>query len=249
MKFILLALPLLFSISSTTAETLNDAKSIIKSAINNYRGLSSYSEASMTIHRPDWQRVMSMKAWTEGLDKSLVRITAPIKDKHAGTLLIDDNMWSYAPKINRIIKIPSSMSNQSWMGSDFSNNDIARADDIIDRYTHTLIETIKTNGNLIYIIQSIPHEEAPVVWGKEVLSVNENHVLLKHEFYDQDLQLVKTLTASEIKIINGKHVSLRQRMQKINRKNEWTEFHTTHITFDIEIDKNTFTLSNLRNPR
>ncbi len=241
--FSLLYLPL------ANSEDSPSAKSLIKSALDNYRGLTSYSEATMTIHRPDWERVMSMKAWTEGLDKSLVRITAPIKDKNAGTLLIGDNMWSYAPKINRIIKIPSSMSNQSWMGSDFSNNDIARADDIIDRYTHTILETETHNNKTIYTIQSVPHEDAPVVWGKEILSINEDHVFLKHQFYDQDNQLIKTLTASDIKIINGKHVSLKQRMQKTEHKNEWTEFHTTLIKFDIKIDKNTFTLSNLRNPR
>lgn len=231
------------------AEESPSATSLIKSALDNYRGLSSYSEASMTIHRPDWERVMSMKAWTEGLDKSLVRITAPIKDKDAGTLLIDDNMWSYAPKINRIIKIPSSMSNQSWMGSDFSNNDVARADDIIDRYTHTILEIKTINNKKTYIIQSVPHEDAPVVWGKEILSINEDHVFLKHQFYDQDNQLIKTLIASDIRIVNGKHISFIQRMQKSNHENEWTEFQTNLIKFDINIDKNTFTLTNLRNPR
>ena len=244
----LLSLSLLLFLSSVCTAEQPDAKSIIKSAIDNYRGLTSYSEATMTIHRPDWERVMSMKAWTEDLDKSLVRITAPIKDKDGGTLLIGDNMWSYAPKINRIIKIPSSMSNQSWMGSDFSNNDIARADDIIDKYTHTTLETKTSGAKKIYIIQSVPHEDAPVVWGKEILTINEDHVLLQHDFYDQDNKLIKTLTASDIKIIDGKHVSLRQRMQKTGHDNEWTEFHTTVIKFNIKLKKNTFTLSNLRNP-
>lgn len=246
-KYVIVLIFFYFSLAN--AEDSPSAKLLIKSALDNYRGLSSYSEASMTIHRPDWKRVMSMKAWTEGLDKSLVRITAPIKDKDAGTLLIDENMWSYAPKINRIIKIPSSMSNQSWMGSDFSNNDIARADDIIDRYTHSILETKIIDNKKIYIIQSVPHEDAPVVWGKEILSINEDHVFLKHQFYDQDNQLIKTLTASDIRIVNGKHISFIQRMKKNNYENEWTEFKTSLIRFDIEIDKNTFTLTNLRNPR
>lgn len=238
-----------FYLPVATAEIAPSATSIIKSAIDNYRGLSSYSEATMTIHRPDWQRVMSMKAWTEGLDKSLVRITAPKKDKDSGSLLLDDNMWSYAPKINRVIKIPSSMSGQSWMGSDFSNNDIARADDIIDKYTHTLLETKTSNGHKLYIIQSVPHEEAPVVWGKEVLQIRDDNVLLEHAFYDQDGILVKKLTTSEIKQISGKSVATTQRMQKADKKDEWTEFHSSVIKFDITIPKNTFTLTNLRNPR
>ena len=235
--------------SSFSAAELPDAKYIIKSAIDNYRGLSSYSEATMTIHRPDWERVMSMKAWTKDLDKSLVRITAPVKDKDSGTLLIDDKMWSYAPKINRVIKIPSSMSNQSWMGSDFSNNDIARADDIIERYTHTILRTELKDNQKTHIIQSIPHEDAPVVWGKEVLTINENHVLLQHEFYDQDNKLIKTLTASDFTVVDGKHISLTQRMQKTSRDNEWTEFHTTLIKFNVKFSENTFTLLNLRNPK
>ncbi len=73
--------------------------------------------------------------------------------------------------------------------------------------------------------------------------------MLKHEFYDQDNILIKTMVSSDVKIIDGKHVSLRQRMQKANKPNEWTEFFTSVIKFNIEINKNTFTLSNLRNPR
>jgi len=240
--FILSAFPAFAAEQPTAIE-------LIKSAIDNYRGLNSYSEASMTIHRKEWERVVEMKVWTEDMDKSLVRVTAPKKDKNAGTLLIGDNMWSYAPKINRIIKIPGSMSNQSWMGSDFSNNDIARADDIIDQYTHRIINTSTENNKKIYTIESVPHEDAPVVWGKEVLRINEDLVFLQHQFYDQDNQLIKTLVASEIKLIDGKYISLRQRMTKTNNKDEWTEFHTSTIKFNIEFSSNTFTLSNLRNPR
>ena len=242
---------IIFSISFSTfayaSET--DASAIIKAAIDNYRGLSSYSEGSMTIHRPDWERTVSMKVWTEGLDKSLVRITAPAKDKGSGTLLIDNNMWSYAPKINRVIKIPASMSQQSWMGSDFSNNDIARADDIIDNYTHTLLETKKTDSGTTYLIQSIPDEDAPVVWGKELLTIDQNHVLLKHEFYDQDNTLIKTLNTKNIKVIDGKHVAMIQRMQKSDKDNEWTQFQTSSVKFNVKMNKNTFTLLNLRNVR
>ena len=245
----LAAVIFLISLSTPTYATELDANAIIKAAIDNFRGLSSYSEASMTIHRPDWERTVSMKVWTEGLDKSLVRITAPAKDKGSGTLLIDNNMWSYAPKINRVIKIPASMSQQSWMGSDFSNNDIARADDIIDQYTHTLLETKKTDKGTTYLIQSIPDEDAPVVWGKELLTIDQNHVLLKHEFYDQDNTLIKTLSTKNIKVIDGKHVAMIQRMQKSDKDNEWTQFQTSLVKFNVKMNKNTFTLLNLRNVR
>ena len=246
MKFSLLSILLLLMPVIAGAE---DARQIIKNALDHFRGLTSYSEASMTIHRPDWQRTMDMKIWTQGLTRSLVRITAPKKDMGNGSLLIDDDMWSYTPKINKVIKIPGSMAHQSWMGSDFSNNDVARADDLIDKYTHKILQTSQHNGHTVYLIESIPHEDAPVVWGKELITVRDDHVLLKHQFYDQDNILVKQLITREIKFIAGKNLATIERMQKVDVEDEWTEFRMTHIQFDADISKNTFTLSNLRNPR
>ncbi|MDX1812428.1 MAG: outer membrane lipoprotein-sorting protein [Gammaproteobacteria bacterium] len=226
-----------------------DAKEIIKSAIDKYRGETSYSEIEMTIHRPDWERTMSLKAWTQGLDKSLVRITLPKKDAGSGNLLIGDNMWSFTPKINRVIKIPSSMSNQSWMGSDFSNNDIARADDLIDQYNHRLVKEEKIDNRVVYEIESIPHDDAPVVWGKEVLKVRDDDVLLEHAFYDQDGKLIKKLVTLEIKVFSGRTIPAVQRMQKVETKGEWTEVRVSKAEYGIDIPGRTFTLTRLRNPR
>ncbi|MDH5765747.1 MAG: outer membrane lipoprotein-sorting protein [Gammaproteobacteria bacterium] len=226
-----------------------DARQLIKNAIDHFRGLSSYSEVSMVIHRPDWERTLDMKIWTRGLDRSLVRITAPVKDRGNGSLLIDNDMWTYAPKINRIIKIPASMANQSWMGSDFSNNDVARADDLIEKYNHRILQTQQQQDIKIYVIESIPHDDAPVVWGKEVITVREDYILLRHEFFDQDNQLVKYLVADDIKQFGDKKLATVERMQKVGVENEWTEFRLNHIKFNIELGEHAFSLSNLRNPR
>ena len=131
-----LLLPLVVLTASATAAE-RDATQIVKAAVDHWRGLSSYTEMTMVIHRPDWERSMTMQAWTKGDDRSLVRVIEPKKDRGNGTLTDDNKMWTYSPKINRVIKVPSSMMGQSWMGSDFSNKDIARADDIIDQYDHT----------------------------------------------------------------------------------------------------------------
>ena len=133
-------------------DTERDATQIVRDALNHWRGLSSYGEMTMIIHRPDWERSMSMRSWTQGDKTSLVRVTEPAKDAGNGTLLKDDNMWTYSPKINRIIKIPSSMMNQSWMGSDFTNKDISKSTDIIDQYDHRLLETRSENGHEVYVI-------------------------------------------------------------------------------------------------
>jgi len=226
-----------------------DARDIVKASIDNWRGTSSYGEMTMTIHRPSWERTMSMRGWTSGSKKSLVRITAPKKDAGNGTLMVDNNMWSYAPKVNRVIKVPSSMMGQSWMGSDFSNKDVSRADDIIDQYDHALLATDEIDGHTVWTIQSIPHEEAAVVWGKEVLQIRDDYVLLEQEFWDQDGILVKTLKTLEIAEMSGRKIAVRQRMAKVETDDGWTEMSVQSIEFDIEISDNTFTRSNLQNPR
>ena len=234
---------------SASPSTAQDAREIVKASIDNWRGLSSHGEMTMTIHRPSWERSMSMRGWTSGSKKSLIRVTAPKKDAGNGTLMVDNNMWSYAPKVNRVIKVPSSMMSQSWRGSDFSNKDVSRADDIVDQYDHTLLATDEIDGHTVWTIQSVPHEEAAVVWGKEVLRVRDDYVLLNQEFWDQDGVLVKTLESLEIGEMGGRTIALRQRMAKTETDDEWTEFSIQSMEFDIEISDNVFTRSNLQNPR
>lgn len=203
----------------------------------------------MVIHRPDWERTMTMRAWTKGDKQSLVRVVEPKKDRGNGTLTDDKNMWTFSPKVNRVIKIPSSMMGQGWMGSDFSNKDIARADDIIDQYDHTLLNTEDVGGTTVYEIESIPHEEAAVVWGREVLKIRGDHVVFEHRFYDQDGELVKTLESLEIAEMGGRTVAKRQRMSKTETPEEWTEIQVNSVEYEIDIRDSMFTQSNLRNPR
>ncbi len=247
-RFILV---LMIAMPAAALETAGppDARQIVQDAIDHWRGLSSYSEMTMTIHRPDWERSMTMRAWTKGDKKSLVRVTEPRKDRGNGTLTDDDNMWTYSPKVNRVIKIPSSMMGQSWMGSDFSNKDVARADDIIDQYEHTLLETDETDGATVYVIESIPLEDAAVVWGKEVLRIRDDHVVIEHAFYDQDFELVKTLTSLEIGEMGGRTVAIRQRMTKTDEPDEWTEIGLLNVEYELDLKDSVFTQSNLRNPR
>lgn len=226
-----------------------DPRELIRAAMEHWRGITSYSEMTMTIHRSDWERSFSMQAWTEGDKLSLVRVTEPKRDAGNGTLVKDQNMWTFSPKINRILKVPSSMMNQSWMGSDFSNKDISKSTDIIDQYDHRLLKSENLDDHVVYTIESIPHEEAAVVWGKEIVSVRDDFVMLRQEFWDQDDILVKEMEATEIAIMDDRTIASRMRMQKLETPDEWTEMVVDDIDFDVKMADNLFTLSNLRNPR
>jgi outer membrane lipoprotein-sorting protein len=223
--------------------------SIIRDAINHSRGVSSVGEMSMTIHRPDWERSMTMQAWTQGDETSLVRVVEPAKDAGNATLIDGDNMWSFAPRINRVIKVPSSMMGQSWMGSDFSNKDISKGTDALKFYTHKLLDTQNDDEHTVYVIESTPLEDAPVVWGKEIYHIRDDYVILRQEFWSQDGELVKYLETHDIEEMGGRVIPTRMRMQKSDTPDEWTEIIQHSAQFNVELSDNLFTLSNLRNPR
>jgi len=226
-----------------------DAAQLIKKTIDYWRSQSSYTEVEMTVHRPDWERKMSMRGWTRGDKDSLIIFTSPKKDAGNATLKLDKSMWIFTPKLNQVIKLPASMMSQSWMGSDFSYNDLAKSDQIIDQYEHRIIHTENKNRHIIYTIESIPKVDAPVVWGKEVLRIRDDFILLEENFYDQDMKLVKQMITSRIGLLGKRMFPLVMRMIRSEKKDHWTELHNTRGYFNIPLPGYLFTLANLRNPR
>ncbi len=135
------------------------------------------------------------------------------------------------------------------MGSDFSNKDISKDTAILDEYDHSLLKLYEEDGHQVYVVQSVPHEEAAVVWGREVLHIRDDWVMLQHQFWDQDDVLVKTLRTLQIEEMDGRAIASVIRMGKEESPQEWTEVRTNVVDFDIDLPANLFTLSNLRNPR
>lgn len=245
----LLLICLASAVTPLDAADTPDARELIRAAMEHWRGLTSYSDMSMTIHRSDWQRSMSMQAWTRGDKLSLVRVTEPRRDAGNATLIKDQNMWTYSPKINRVFKVPSSMMSQSWMGSDFSNKEISKSTDIIDQYDHRVVDSKSADEHVLYTIESIPHEDAAVVWGREVVVIRDDFLMLQQQFWDQDGVLVKELNATEVTVMGGRSIAKRLRMHKVDVVDEWTEMSINQIEFDVALDEQLFTLSSLRNPR
>jgi outer membrane lipoprotein-sorting protein len=242
---ILLILSLLFPVTSQAEKGPIVPEVLVKRAVDYWRDDSSFTKARMTIHRPDWERSLAMESWTKGSSKALVRFTSPAKDAGSATLSLGDETWSYSPKINRVIKIPPSMKAQSWMGSDFSYRDLTKADDIVKQYTHVLIKQDSVEGKILYTVESTPKENAPVVWGKEILQIREDLVIMRHEFYDQDKKLVKVLEAKEIASMGGKLFPKVMRMTKVEEDNNWTEIFHDYVEFKKEFSDSFFSVGSL----
>jgi len=224
------------------------AQALVQASFNYMRGHTSTATVQMVIHRPEWERVVTIEAWTKGEKDSIFWITAPPKDRGNGTLKRGREMWMYNPKVNRVIKIPPSMMSQAWMGSDFSNDDLSRTDSLLHDYSHTIIGTETHEGKKVYLIQSIPKPDAPVVWGMQKLKIREDYIFLEQDFYDEDRELVKALTTSQIQVLGGRLLPRVWKMQKADAQDEYTLLEYGEITFDQPLSDNLFSLSSLKRP-
>jgi len=222
------------------------ATEIVRRSDELWRGEQSYVEVTMIITRPAWTRTLRMRGWTQGTEKSLIRVLYPPKERGVGFLKRRREAWQYIPAIDRTIKIPPSMMLQSWLGSDFTNDDVVRADSLVVDYHHSLMDTVLDEGVAYWRIRARPKLRAPVVWGEVRFQIQQsNYVAKRVEYYDEDGTLVKYYETSDIRRIEGTEVATTLNMYDVSRPGHSTELTYEELTFDIEIEPGTFTLRNL----
>jgi len=136
---------------------------------------------------------------------------------------------------------------QSWMGSDFTNDDLVKMNSIVDDYTHGLLGEEEVNGLLCYKIELRPKEDAAVVWGKIIVWVAKNeYYQMKSEYYDEDMQLVSTMIADNIKQFNDRSLPARLEMIPADKPDQKTILETISMTFNKPLDDNFFSQQNMR---
>lgn len=240
----LLFLPAFFL--SAQAQELT-AIEIIRKSDEKSRGLSSQGTMTMQIIRPKWERSVSMKSWSKGTDFSLIYITSPAREKGQVFLKRETEMWNWVPSIERMIKIPPSMMMQSWMGSDFTNDDLVKESSIVKDYDHKLLgkETIREQE--CYKLELIPKPDAPVVWGKIISWVTcKGFDLWMAEYYDEDGYRVNTQHAYDMKQMGDRVIPTRLEMIPDDKPGNKTIFTFDEIIFDQPIKESFFSQQNMK---
>jgi outer membrane lipoprotein-sorting protein len=223
------------------------AKEIIRKADEKTRGWSSEGTMTMTVIRPDWTRTITMKTWSKNREYSLVLITSPAKDKGGVFLKIKTEMWNWVPAIDKTIKIPPSMMLQSWMGSDFTNDDLVRQSSIVVDYTHKLLGQEKVREMACYKIELTPLPEAAVVWGKVIMWVTvSGYDTWMAEYYDEDNALVNVSNNYEIKRMGDREIPTRLEIVPQHKKGQKTVMHIDEMKFNTGIDERFFSQQNMK---
>lgn len=242
-RFLIISLLLAVSVGTYS----QNATEIVKRADDKMRGeKSSYSEMTMKIVRPTWERSVSFKSWGKGTELSLVYITSPARDKGQSFLKIKREMWSWNPQINRTVKLPASMLSQGWMGSDFTNDDLLNQRSVVVDYTHKIVGEEKVDNVVCFKIELLPKPEAPVVWGKMNLWISKEHdLILKTEYYDEEGYLVKTELAHTLKTMDNRLMPTVYELIPADEQGNKTIVTMDKIKFNIPIEDKFFSIQNM----
>lgn len=223
------------------------ATEIVRMADELLRGESSRAEMTMTIVRPTWSRTVVMRSWSKGTAYSMILIQSPARDKGTVFLKRRNEIWNWVPNIGRSVKMPPSMMMQSWMGSDFTNDDLVRESSAVNDYTHRLLRQESVDGIPAHVVELTPLPDAPVVWGKVVMWISTTgYMQLRTDFHDEDGELVNRMTASDIREFDGRRLPARMEMEPMDKPGHKTVMEYRSLTFGVRLDDDFFTVQNMR---
>ena len=233
----------LFLGAPLSADALPDAKTLIRQVETQYMSKTSHSVIRMKVVTRSWTREMTLETWGEGRDKMLSKILSPKKDAGTATLKVGDEMWNYLPKIDRLMKIPSSLMGDRWMGSHLTNDDLVKENKIDELYAFKVTQETAKEATIV----ATPKPDAAVVWGKLSYRIDLTRQLPREvRYFDEDGELVRTITFDQIRTIDGRTVPTRMRYVPADEPGEYTEMVYETIEFDRSLPQGLFSVRALR---
>jgi outer membrane lipoprotein-sorting protein len=246
---IALAAILILAAAKASAADL-DIKDLVDRANKALRGDSSRGRLTMTIETPEWKRSLEVEGWNKDRNLAFIVIRAPAKERGETTLRRKNEMWLWLPKVERVIKIPPTMMHSAWQGSDFTYEDIVKADSIVKDYTHKLLSTKHEDGRTVYHIEATPKPDAPVVWGKVITDValydDQSVVGLSELDYSERGELIRTITLSDIKFLGGRRVPAKLECVPAGKKGQRTTLQYLELEFDLPLKDDFFSYQRLQ---
>jgi len=223
-----------------------DATEVVRKAEVHMKGNTSAAQVDVSIVRPNWSREMSLKTWSKGNDYVMILVTAPARDQGVVYLKRKKEVWNWIPSIERNIKLPPSMMSQSWMGTDFTNDDLVREASMADDYLHKIIRSELVGGCDCYLVEMTPRPESAVVWGRVLLWIDKkDNLMMKAEYYDEDGELVNSMISSEVRLMGGRSLPARMEMIPADKKGSKTVLRYRDIVFDSPIDDAFFSVNKM----
>jgi outer membrane lipoprotein-sorting protein len=229
------------------ADSDDRVKDLLNEVDDLWRGKSSYAVTSMQVKTAHYQRTMKMEGWSKGKEKTLFRIMQPLREKGTATLKSDNHIYTYLPKTDRTIKLTSGMMMGSWMGSHLTNDDLVKEARLEEDYTAEISFEGERDGQNVIEFTLIPKIDAAVVWGKlELIIEADNHIPIVEYYYDEDMDLARTIRFSDIQVLGGRERPAVLTVIPADKPEEYTKFIYEKLSLNIDLQDNLFSLSSLK---
>jgi len=210
---------------------------------NLYQSKASTATMTMQIDTKHYSRSLTINTKSIGSEYSLMTIISPIKERGTTTLKAGSNIWNYLPKIDRVIKVPSSMMGSDWMGSHFTNDDLLKE----NRYSEDFSCRFSTYTIDQWVVACTPNEGAALVWGRvdiEFDPVNQLPRLIS--YFDQEMQAVRWMSFSKVTLLDGRLMPSQLKVTVAEKPDEQTLVNYQNINLNANLNTSHFTLTALR---
>ncbi len=206
------------------------------------RSQTSVGEYQMEISRPHFHRTLRFRFWDDRTDdRSLVLVLEPPRDRGTVFLKLHTDLWMYLPRVRRTVRIPPSMMMNAWMGSDFTNDDVARSSSLSRDYVPRILEQ---RGDTV-LLELVPRPEAPVVWDRILLKVQLPDLPLEERNFNARGEEVRRITFREVKTLHGRRLPTVMEAVPLNRPGHRTVLRLLEVQFDVPMKDAWFQVSRL----
>ena len=230
---------------AATTTALPSTQQVLRRIDDLYRSKSSHSAVTMRVIKRRRSRTLTLEMWTQGQDNALIVIRKPPREAGTATLKTKTELYNYAPRADRLIRIPSGLLSSSWMGSHFSNDDLVRETSWAQDYT-TKLSWDQVAGSRQLKATMVPKPGAPVVYTRVLFWMNARHYTpIRTEFYDRG-KLIRTMRYDQVKRVAGRYIPHRMILQPAKRPEERTELIYETFAFDMALPRGLFSKRGLR---
>lgn len=237
------ALSLASAAAQKTASAPPDLDAVLQHLDDLYRSKSSVAQMEIDVTTTRSTRNMRLRAWTRGEDDVLVLIEAPPREAGTATLRVGNNLWNYLPKIARTIRVPPAAMLGSWMGTDFTNDDLVKESSLRKDFTAQLDRRSETPPGWWITLAVKP--DVVGRWARIDLLISDQQLPVEERHYDRKSRLARTMLFDDVKVLGGRRLPTRIALVPADSVGQRTEMRYLDVQFDIPIPDDMFSLSRL----
>jgi hypothetical protein len=242
-----LACLLLAPLLSGAAPPEPDVAALLRHLDDLYRSSSSIARIEIAVVNPRTTRTMRLRAWTRGEEEVLVLVEAPAREEGTATLRVGQNLWNWLPRISRTIRVPPAMMLSSWMGTDFTNDDLVKESSLHDDFEARLERRSESPPGWWLRLDVKPGVVGR--WARIDLLVSDDRLPVEERHHDRKGRLARTLTFDEVKVLGGRRLPSRLTLVPTDAEGQRTELRYLDLAFDVKVPDETFSLSRLERGR